>query len=117
MVNTSLTPALNIPLAELRGITLPDVALAVLKDSKCLASRRGSLLFAHFGLSGPVALDVSRVVSGHPQPQALVLEVDVLPAVALGLFTALTMRETALLRTSWRLFPSVTRLGPRSMSI
>ena len=30
-----------------------------------MAQRRGSLLFAHFGLSGPVILDVSRVVSGH----------------------------------------------------
>ena len=34
-------------------------------SSRCV-QRRGSLLFAHFGLSGPVILDVSRVVSGHP---------------------------------------------------
>jgi len=67
--------------ADLRGITLPDVTVRVLTEAeRVLASRRGSLLFAHFGLSGPVILDVSRVVSGHPQPQALVLEVDVLPA-------------------------------------
>jgi predicted Rossmann fold flavoprotein len=39
------------------------------------------LLFAHFGLSGPVILDVSRVVSGHPQPRTLMLEIDLLPAV------------------------------------
>ncbi|HMC89628.1 MAG TPA: NAD(P)/FAD-dependent oxidoreductase [Gemmataceae bacterium] len=66
--------------ADLRGITLPDVTVRVVEAERVLASRRGSLLFAHFGLSGPVILDVSRVVSGHPQPQALVLEVDVLPA-------------------------------------
>src|SRR5205823_6259793 len=46
-----------------------------------LAARRGSLLFAHFGLTGPVALDVSRVVSGHPQPRSLHLEIDLLPDV------------------------------------
>jgi predicted Rossmann fold flavoprotein len=65
--------------AELRGITLPDVAVKILEAERCLASRRGSLLFAHFGLSGPVVLDVSRAVSGHPQPRSLVLEVDLLP--------------------------------------
>src|SRR5436309_3061438 len=58
--------------AGLRGITLPDVSLKVLDDGKPLASRRGSLLFAHFGLSGPVALDVSRAVSGHPAPATLI---------------------------------------------
>jgi predicted Rossmann fold flavoprotein len=67
--------------AELRGITLPDVAMRILDGDKMLASRRGSLLFAHFGLSGPVILDVSRVVSSHAEPQRLLVEVDLLPAV------------------------------------
>src|SRR5262249_28983047 len=48
--------------AGLRGVTVPDVALAVLDGDRALASARGSLLFAHFGLTGPVALDVSRAV-------------------------------------------------------
>src|SRR5262249_35758491 len=67
--------------AELRGITLPDIGLRVLEGQRCLASRRGSLLFAHFGLSGPVALDVSRMISGHARPASLHLEFDLLPAV------------------------------------
>jgi predicted Rossmann fold flavoprotein len=68
--------------AELRGVTLPDVSLRILYGDKALASRRGSLLFAHFGLSGPVVLDVSRDVSGHPAPRSLSLELDLLPAVS-----------------------------------
>jgi hypothetical protein len=36
-------------------------------------------LFTHFGLSGPVVLDVSRVVSGHAHPRSLVLQCDFLP--------------------------------------
>jgi len=67
--------------AELRGITLPDVGLRILEDNKALATRRGSLLFAHFGLSGPVVLDISRVVSGHPRAETLLLEMDLLPAL------------------------------------
>jgi predicted Rossmann fold flavoprotein len=65
---------------ELRGVTLPDVGVRVLEGDRSLAARRGSLLFAHFGLSGPVVLDVSRVVSGHSHPNSLALELDLLPA-------------------------------------
>lgn len=63
----------------LKGITLPDVTLTILGGGKKLASRKSSLLFAHFGLTGPAALDVSRVVSGHPQPSSLTAEIDLLP--------------------------------------
>jgi predicted Rossmann fold flavoprotein len=38
-------------------------------------------LFAHFGLSGPVILDLSRVVSGHADPRSLIVELDFLPAM------------------------------------
>ncbi len=76
---------------QLRGITLPDVDLMVLpKDAltatagkarrrAALASDRGSMLLAHFGLTGPVVLNVSRVVSGHPQPAQLCVVCDLLP--------------------------------------
>ncbi len=67
--------------AELRGITVPDAGVRVLDGDTVLDRRRGSLLFAHFGLTGPVILDASRAVSGHPRPQALRLEIDLLPAV------------------------------------
>ncbi|HEV3118359.1 MAG TPA: NAD(P)/FAD-dependent oxidoreductase [Gemmataceae bacterium] len=66
---------------DLRGITLPDVVVRVLDDEKGLASRRGSLLFAHFGLTGPAALDVSRVISSHVRPDTLTLELDFLPGL------------------------------------
>ena len=65
--------------AELRGITISDVGVRVLEGERVIDQRRGSLLFAHFGLSGPVILDVSRVVSGHPRPQDLKLLMDFLP--------------------------------------
>jgi len=72
---------------ELRGITLPDVSVRVVERNQPSghlgqrAARRGSLLFTHFGLSGPVVLDVSRAISGHPNPQALDLELDLVPAL------------------------------------
>ena len=66
---------------ELRGITLPDVALKVLEGDRVLASRRGGFLFAHFGLTGPAPLDVSKAITRHANPQALTLEVDFLPGL------------------------------------
>ena len=78
----------------LKGVTIPDVIVKVVvsergsvpsetqqnKKHKPLDHRRGSFLFTHFGLSGPVALDVSRTITGHPAPTSLDLECDFLPA-------------------------------------
>lgn len=85
---------------ELKGVTISDVLVRVVeadpdgqaetapaegpgraKQRKrgCLAERRGSFLFTHFGLSGPVVLDVSRVISGHARPRSLILQCDFLP--------------------------------------
>jgi len=76
---------------SLKGVTVPDAQLRVIEPvanevqptekPRVLDTRRGSLLFAHFGLTGPVALDISRVVSGHPRPHTLRLEFDFLPGV------------------------------------
>lgn len=65
--------------AELRGLTLADTVVRVLDGTKDLMKRRGSLLFAHFGLSGPVVLDISRVVSERANPTTLQVTIDLLP--------------------------------------
>ena len=84
---------------ELAGIALPDVLVRVvdpeLRASETperarrrglspgvLIERRTALLFTHFGLSGPAALDVSRAVTGSGDPRRLRLEVDCLPAAS-----------------------------------
>lgn len=83
---TSLRPALlsiNLDeawLAELSGINVGDAALSLTGDKKMPAKvYRGELLFTHFGLSGPVALDFSRELNATNQ--SLVL--DFLPATAI----------------------------------
>jgi predicted Rossmann fold flavoprotein len=82
-------------IAALSGVTVPDVQLRVIDPQPpdesarkrrrgglpagVLIERRGSLLFTHFGLSGPVVLDVSRAVTASANPSDLVLAVDFLP--------------------------------------
>jgi len=87
---------------RLSGLTLPDVMLRIAergegrragdegntnaakknkKKSPWLDERRGSLLFTHFGLSGPVVLDISRTVTGHPEPTSCEVVVDFVPDI------------------------------------
>ena len=83
---------------ELSGVTMSDVVLRVVDPSLLVAGkaltgrrgrgrlppgvlieRRGSLLFTHFGLSGPAALDVSRAVTGAHDVRKVRLVADFLP--------------------------------------
>jgi predicted Rossmann fold flavoprotein len=87
----------NLPwVTDLKGVTLDRVSLKVLDAAgKTLSARAGGMLFAHFGLTGPAPLDVSRAVSGHPDPHALRLEMDLLPGVPEPEFEAFVQTETA----------------------
>jgi predicted Rossmann fold flavoprotein len=67
---------------DLSGVTIPDVELKLCTTSnrKPLESRRGSLLFTHFGLSGPAVLDISRAFTALEMPAAELI-CDFLPAL------------------------------------
>ncbi len=66
--------------ADLRGVTLPDVVASIhAADGASLQERREAVLFAHFGLTGPAILDVSRSVARSDAPERLILRLDLLP--------------------------------------
>jgi predicted Rossmann fold flavoprotein len=89
-------------LHDLAGITVPDVLVRVIDpqiDKSANRKRRrnhlppgvmiercGSLLFTHFGLSGPAALDVSRAVTAVTNPRELWLAVDFVPELSAELY-------------------------------
>jgi predicted Rossmann fold flavoprotein len=90
-------------LGELSGLTIPDVLLRVVDPAAdadvksagrrrrklpqgVLIERRSSLLFTHFGLSGPAAMDVSRAVTAAKSPRDVQLVVDFLPATSAAEF-------------------------------
>lgn len=81
----------------LQGITIADVRVKVgrVGDSSYLTEARGSFLFTHFGVSGPVVLDVSRAVSGYDEPQSLVLVCDFRPDMTADAIEAFLLRECA----------------------
>lgn len=69
-------------IADLRGVTLADVNVKVLEGDEALTTGRGGFLFAHFGLTGPAPLDVSKAITRHAQPRSLELELDFLPSIS-----------------------------------
>ncbi|MEX0938813.1 MAG: NAD(P)/FAD-dependent oxidoreductase [Pirellulales bacterium] len=50
------------------------------KSGGALIERRGSILFTHFGLSGPAVMDVSRAVTASAAPEKLTLVIDLCPS-------------------------------------
>jgi hypothetical protein len=80
---------------DLKGVTVSNVLLRVVDPNDnespkgkrrrsgllpgVLIERRGSMLFTHFGLSGPAVLDVSRAITAAVDPRQLLLTVDFFP--------------------------------------
>lgn len=67
---------------ELQGVTLSDARIRLVETgaTKPCVERRGSLLFTHFGLSGPTAMDASRFVTARPDAGGWRAEIDFAPA-------------------------------------
>ena len=84
--HAALTPLLSpaIWVHEMQGLTLEDVRVsASLGDSKPHRdprhTSRSSLLWTHFGFSGPAAMNVSGAISGYAEPHRTRLLIDLVP--------------------------------------
>ena len=84
--HAALTPLLSpaVWVHELQGLTLEDVRVtAVYGDARPERdprhTSRTSLLWTHFGFSGPAAMNVSGAVSGWSEPHRARLLIDLLP--------------------------------------
>jgi predicted Rossmann fold flavoprotein len=87
---TELTPSL-IPLEtkekwvkQLEGLSLVNVEVKTIYEGKQLQSEFGEMLFTGFGVSGPIILSLSRVVSPlvlH-KPDSVLIEIDLKPALS-----------------------------------
>lgn len=67
---------------DLSGLAVDDSIVTVLPamgKQKALARRRGSLLFTHFGFSGPAAMDVSGAITAAATLEQVRMIVDLVP--------------------------------------
>jgi predicted Rossmann fold flavoprotein len=95
---TDLLPAL-VPLeireswpSALAGLTLKNVEASLWEGGRCLNKAFGEMLFAHFGVTGPVILLLSRDVSGKPAG-TLTLRLDLKPALSEDILDRRLLRD------------------------
>ncbi|MDO8559006.1 MAG: NAD(P)/FAD-dependent oxidoreductase [bacterium] len=67
---------------KLQGLSLKNVELTVLQNGKKRDSRFGELLFTHFGLSGPIVLDLSGHIGELQEKEEVKLILDLKPALS-----------------------------------
>lgn len=66
---------------NLQGLSLKNVALSVWQDNKKQDLRFGEMLFTHFGISGPIVLDLSKKISELLVKGDVKIEIDLKPAL------------------------------------
>lgn len=66
---------------KLQGLSLKNVELTVLQNGKKKDSRFGEMIFTHFGLSGPIVLDLSFIIGELAEKGEVKLNLDLKPAL------------------------------------
>ncbi len=67
---------------KLQGLTMKNVGLTVFQGKKKITERQGDMLFTHFGISGPIVLDMSKEVIGAEKNGKVELFLNLKPALS-----------------------------------
>jgi predicted Rossmann fold flavoprotein len=66
---------------EVQGLSLKNVEISLIQNGKKQDSRFGEMLFTHFGLSGPIVLDISKYAGELAAKGEVVVSIDLKPAL------------------------------------
>ncbi|PIU42703.1 MAG: aminoacetone oxidase family FAD-binding enzyme [Parcubacteria group bacterium CG07_land_8_20_14_0_80_35_11] len=66
---------------ELQGLSLKNVEISIFQKGKKKSSEFGECLFTHFGLSGPIILDISKKVGEFLRNGEVKISLDLKPAL------------------------------------
>lgn len=69
---------------KLGGVSLKDIKLTTFQNGQKQASGKGSVMFTHFGITGPLALNMSKEIGELLKYGQVTAEVDLFPAEDLG---------------------------------
>ncbi len=69
---------------ELQGTSLADVKITVSQDDVKHITKRGMVLFTHFGISGPTIINMSRTVGDLLKNGKVVISIDIFPSLGPG---------------------------------
>lgn len=79
-------------LKQLQGLTLKNVTLNCIYDGKTVFSDQGEMLFAHFGITGPLVLTLTSVL-GNVDFSKVQLYIDLKPALSEEVLDRRLLRE------------------------
>lgn len=97
-----------------QGLSLKNVELSVFQNDKKKDGRFGEMLFTHFGISGPIVLDLSSKVGELLEKGEVKLSLDLKPALDLG--TLERRIQSDFLECKGRVFKnSLSDLLPRAL--
>ena len=67
---------------EVQGLSLKNVEISLIQNNKKKDSRFGEMLFTHFGLSGPIVLDISKKAGELMAKGEVAVSIDLKPALS-----------------------------------
>lgn len=84
--NPSLVPVTTLErwTHNMLGLSFESAKVSILRYGKVVQKRTGRMLFTHFGLSGPLILNMSKDIWSLLQEDTLTLEIDVFPKLDPG---------------------------------
>ncbi|MDP1619785.1 MAG: aminoacetone oxidase family FAD-binding enzyme, partial [bacterium] len=66
---------------DVQGLSLKNVTIDLWQDNKKQDSRFGEMMFAHFGLTGPIVLDLSKKIGELMEKGEVAIAIDLKPAL------------------------------------
>jgi predicted Rossmann fold flavoprotein len=81
--------------ASLKGLTLKNIRLRFTDGKKDILSDTGELLFTHFGISGPLVLSLSGMITDWLKEAKVWVEIDLKPALTEKQLEGRLLREFA----------------------
>ena len=82
------------PEDDLQGLTLKNVSIRAERNGKSVRSFFGEMLFTHFGISGPIVLSLSSLLSDVPMREVRI-GIDLKPALSEQVLDARLLRDFA----------------------
>ncbi|MDP3962340.1 MAG: aminoacetone oxidase family FAD-binding enzyme [bacterium] len=73
---------------DLKGITLDSIKLSAYQNSKKILSKKGRVLFTHFGISGPTVINMSRDIGELLKWGPVAIQIDLFPSLDYGMMNA-----------------------------
>ena len=78
---------------DVQGLSLSDVVLSLWQQNKKVYEDRGEMLFAHFGITGPLVLNSSRKVSELLHGGEVKLKIDLKPNLTIEQLDAVIQKD------------------------